>query len=169
MAIGKQGRAIHRQGIKIRGQLIIYRPSSLPERDEDLGGRKGGRDRRGKGEGDPTRFSDPRGLDSIPWLPVGNTAPRQDWASAPESQDALRLHTRSCPRPGRQSRPSPIPLCSFLLCASAPTHAGCSPQQPPPRPWHREGLWEGGKGAASWSQTHVDLNLQLGSEQPRAS
>lgn len=149
MAIGKQGRAIHRQGIKIRGQLIIYRPSSLPERDEDLGGRKGGRDGRGKGEGDPMRFSDPRGLDSISWLPVGNTAPRQDWASAPESQDALSLHQDTHGHAhglagSRGPHPSP-PAPSFSVLLLLPMLAA-APSSLHPGPGTERACGKGEKG-----------------------
>lgn len=94
MATGKQGRAIHRQGIKIRGQLIIYRPSSLPERDEDLGGRKGGRGARGRG---------------IP----GDSVTPGGWIQSP----GCLLGTQ--PR----GRTGPLPLTVRMPSASTRTHA----------------------------------------------
>lgn len=140
MVSESQGTGIYRQGILIYGELIIYGPGSLPERDEGLGGKKKweGWQRRRVG-GDSIRFSDSgvAGLNLL--LCVEDTAPL-----SLDNQGASPLFTRThtvtlmaWPVAAAPHHPT----CSFFLCFCS-IHAGCSLPQlwvltPAhlPRPW----------------------------------
>lgn len=111
---------------------------SILEREGIQVERKGGGDGRDSEEGIPQDSAVLGYPEGLSWLCVGDTASTQDegpLSLSLDSQDAStpRGYTHPHPWPGWWLPPPTCPACFFLLCASAPTHAGRSLHQPLPR------------------------------------